>query len=213
MNVRRKDEFAIPSKVTPGVTAEVDEVARDVHLAKSITIGRSPADVYRFWRDFENLPRFIKGLESVSARGPNVYHWVVKGPGGTQYEWDAEIYNEKENELIAWRTVNGADVANAGTIRFDPATNNRGTFVNVVVNYNPTAGKIGQLLAKLTGKEPEQLIEQNLHRLKQLLETGEIATIEGQSSGREDEVLFERKQNLKARAEIEPNEARRSEAA
>jgi uncharacterized membrane protein len=122
----------------------------------------------------------------------------VKGPTGAKYEWDAEIYNEIEGELIAWRTINGPDVANAGSIRFEKAPNGRGTYVKVTVNYNPTAGKIGQLLAKLTGKEPEQLIEQNLRRLKQFLETGEIATIEGQSSGREDEVKFERKQNLKA---------------
>jgi uncharacterized membrane protein len=182
----------------PGVTNRVDDVPRDIHVEKSITVGLAPDEVYRFWRDFENLPPVFTGLESITSRGDNVYHWMVKGPTGTKYEWDAEIYNEIANELIAWRTINGADVANAGSIRFEKAPDNRGTYVRVTVNYNPTAGKLGQLLAKLTGKEPEQLIEQNLRRLKQFLETGEIATIEGQSSGREDEVKFERKQNLKA---------------
>lgn len=181
-----------------GVTDGVDEVPRDIHIEKSITIGRSPGEIYRFWRDFENLPRVVRGLESITSAGDNVYHWTVRGPTGSKYEWDAEIYNEIEDELIAWRTINGADVANAGSIRFEKAPDARGTYVKVTVNYNPTAGKLGQLLAKLTGKEPEQLIEQNLRRLKQHLETGEIATIEGQSSGREDEVKFERKQKLKA---------------
>ena len=182
----------------PGITDGVDDVPRDIHVEKSITIGLPPAEVYRFWRDFKNLPRVLKGVESITSRSDGVYHWIVKGPAGAKYEWDAEIYNEIEDELIAWRTINGADVANAGSIRFERAPDDRGTYVKVTVNYNPTAGKIGQLLAKLTGKEPEQLIEQNLRRLKQFLETGEIATIEGQSSGREDEVKFERKQNLKA---------------
>jgi len=182
----------------PGITDGVDEVARDIHIEKSIMIGLSPGEVYRFWRNFDNLPPVLKGLESITSRGGNVYHWIVKGPTGAKYEWDAEIYNEIEEELIAWRTMNGADVANAGSIRFEKAPDARGTYVKVAVNYNPTAGKLGQLLAKLTGREPEQLIEQNLRRLKQFLETGEIATIEGQSSGREDEVKFERKQGLKA---------------
>ena len=182
----------------PGITDGVDDVPRDIHIKKSITIGLPPPEVYRFWRDFENLPAVLKGLDSITSRGDGIYHWTVKGPTGAKYEWDAEIYNEIEDELIAWRTVNGADVANAGSIRFEEAPDGRGTYVKVTVNYNPTAGKLGQLLAKLTGKEPEQLIEQNLRRLKQFLETGEIATIEGQSSGREDEVKFERKQNLKA---------------
>lgn len=182
----------------PGVTANVDEVPREIHVEKSITVGLSPEEVYRVWRDFENLPRFVRGLESITSRGANVYHWTVKGPTGAKYEWDAEIYNEIKNELIAWRTINGSDVANAGSIRFQKAPRDRGTYVHVTVNYNPTAGKLGQLFAKLTGKEPEQLIAQNLHRLKQFLETGEIATIEGQSSGREDEVKSERQETLKA---------------
>src|SRR5215468_11143310 len=141
---------------TPGVVDDVDEVARDIHVEKSITISLPPEDVYRFWRNFENLPRVLRDLESITSPDGNVYHWTVKGPTGAKYELDAEIYNDIEDELIAWRTINSTDVANAGSIRFEKAPDGRGTYVRVTVNYNPTAGKLGQLLAKLTGKEPEQ---------------------------------------------------------
>lgn len=161
-----------------------DHVARDFHVEKSITINSSPAELYSFWRNLENLPRFMEGLESVTPLGANRSHWVAKGPGGTHVEWDAEIFNEKENELIAWRSLSHADVDNAGTVRFEEAPGGRGTRVSVTLNYNAPGGKVGVLVAKLFGQEPAQLVEQNLRRLKQLIETGEIPTIEGQPSGR-----------------------------
>src|SRR5687768_441628 len=162
-----------------------EEVAREVHVEKSITILSSPKDLYRFWRNLENLPLFMENLESVRSIDANRSHWVAKGPGGKRVEWDAEIYNEKENELIAWRSLSDADVANAGSIHFDEAPGGRGTYLRVVLNYNPPGGKAAALFAKLFGQEPGQLVEQNLKRLKQLIETGEIPTTEGQPSGRE----------------------------
>jgi uncharacterized membrane protein len=159
-------------------------VARDVHVEKSIIIDRSPEELFRFWREFENLPRFMDHLESVNSVGFNRWHWVAKGPIGTRPEWDAEIYNEKPNELIAWRSVDG-NVTNAGSVRFEPAPGERGTQVRVVLNYNAPGGKVSALLAKVFGQEPGQMIEVDLRRLKELFERGEITPIEGRLSAEE----------------------------
>jgi uncharacterized membrane protein len=161
-----------------------EEVARDVHIEKSITINRSPQELYKFWRDFENLPRFMENLESVTRLDDQRSHWVANGPGDKKVEWDAEIYNEKEGELIAWRSLPGSDLTNAGSVHFEPAPDGRGTYLKVTLNYNPPGGKAAALFAKLFGKEPGQLVEHNLKRLKQFIETGEIPTTEGQASGR-----------------------------
>ncbi len=150
-----------------------DPVARDVHVEKSIIINKSPEELYRFWREFENLPRFMKHLEAVRCTGLNRWHWVAKGPAGTNVEWDAEIYNEKPNELIAWRSLEGADVTNAGSVRFTPALDQQSTEVKVNLNYNAPGGRVSASLAKLFGQEPGQIIEEDLQRLKQVLETGE----------------------------------------
>ncbi|HYJ89540.1 MAG TPA: SRPBCC family protein [Pyrinomonadaceae bacterium] len=162
-----------------------EEVARDVHIEKSITINRSPQELYKFWRDFENLPRFMENLESVTRLDDQRSHWVAIGPGGKEIEWDAEIYNEKDGELIAWRSLPGSDLTNAGSVHFEPAPDGRGTYLKVTLNYNPPGGKAAALFAKLFGQEPGQLVEHNLKRLKQFIETGEIPTTEGQASGRE----------------------------
>ena len=173
-----------------------EDVAREVHIEKSVTISSTPKELFRIWRDFENLPRFMENLESVTRLDETRSHWVANGPGGKKVEWDAEIYNEKENEMIAWRSLPGADVTNAGSVHFEEAPGH-GTYVKVVLNYNPPGGKAASLLAKLFGKEPGQLIEHNLRRLKQLVETCEIPTTEGQPSGRQQqsESTGERKQN------------------
>jgi len=169
---------------TNGNGDQAAPVAKDIHVEKSITIGKSPEELYGFWRAFENLPKFMKHLESVTCTGLDRSHWIATGPAGTKVEWDAEIYNDKPNELIAWRSLEGSDITNAGSVRFQPA-GERGTTVKVNLNYNAPGGKVSAFLAKLFGQEPGQLIAEDLRRLKQILETGEIATIEGQTSGRE----------------------------
>jgi uncharacterized membrane protein len=160
------------------------EVARDVHIETSISIDKSRAELYSFWRDFTNLPLFMKNLDSVTVLDPTRSHWVARGPAGTQVEWDAEIYNEIQNELIAWRSLENADVVNAGSVRFQKGPTGHGTFVRVTMNYNPPAGNLGASLAQLLGVEPAQLIKEDLRRFKQLAEAGEIPTIDGQTSGR-----------------------------
>ena len=165
------------------------EVARDVHVETSIVIDKSPQELFSFWRDFKNLPLFMKHLESVTSMEDGRTHWVAKGSGHIKVEWDAEIYNEIENEMIAWRSVDDADVVNAGSVRFQAAPTGHGTYVRVVLNYNPPAGTVGASLAQLVGTEPGQLIKEELRRFKQLMETGEIATIDGQSSGRAENAV------------------------
>lgn len=157
---------------------------RGIKVEKSVTINKSPAELYSFWRNFENLPRFMKHLESVRTTGEGRSHWVARAPAGKTVEWDAEIYNEKENELIAWRSLEGADVDNAGSVRFEPATGERGTVVKVTLKYDPPGGALGAAIAKLFGEEPSQQIEEDLHRFKQVMEAGQTPTTEGQPSGR-----------------------------
>jgi uncharacterized membrane protein len=155
-----------------------------IKVEKSVTVNKSPEELYRFWRNFENLPRFMNHLESVKDLGDGRSHWVARAPAGKTVEWDAEIYNEKENELIAWRSLEGADVDNAGSVRFEPATGGRGTVVRVTLKYDPPGGALGALFAKLFGEEPSQQIEEDLRRFKQVMEAGEVPTTEGQTSGR-----------------------------
>jgi uncharacterized membrane protein len=155
-----------------------------VKVEKCFTINRSPADLYRFWIDFENLPSFMTHLESVQVTGPNRSHWTAKGPLGTRAEWDAEVHNREENRLIAWRSLPGSELDTAGSVHFDAAPGGRGTTVRVVLKYDPPAGKAGALVARLFGEAPEQQIQEYLRRFKQLMEAGEIPTVQGQTSCR-----------------------------
>jgi uncharacterized membrane protein len=138
------------------------------------TINRSPEEVYRFWRDFQNLPRFMSHLESVQVIDEKRSHWVARAPLGTSVEWDAEIIEDRPNYAISWRSLEGADVDNTGTVRFDRAPGDRGTEVRVEVEYHPPAGAIGAAVARLFGEAPEAQIKGDLRRLKQVLEIGEV---------------------------------------
>ena len=157
---------------------------RGIKVEKSVTVNKSPEELYCFWRNFENLPRFMNHLESVKMTDDKRSHWVANAPAGTTVEWDAEIINEKENNLIAWRSLEGSDVDNAGSVHFEPATGGRGTRVRVVLEYVPLGGSVGAAIARLFGENPEQQIQEDLRRFKQVMETGESPTTEGQPSGR-----------------------------
>jgi uncharacterized membrane protein len=157
---------------------------RGVHVQESATINRSPDELYRFWRRFEELPRFMDHLVSVSTRGPRFSHWVAEAPAGRTVEWDAEVINDVPGELIAWRTLRGADVVSAGSVAFKPAPGRRGTEIRVRLQYHPPAGKAGATVAWLLGHEPSQTIREDLRRLKQLMEAGEVPTTQGQPRGR-----------------------------
>lgn len=154
-----------------------------IHVEWSVTIQRPAEELYRFWRDFGNLPRFMQHLKSVEVLDEKRSRWVAKAPAGWSVQWDAEIINEETNALISWRSIGGADVDNAGSVRFIPAPGDRGTEVRVVIDYIPPAGKLGSIVARMFGEDPQTQIREDLGRFKQLVETGEIATTEGQPHG------------------------------
>jgi uncharacterized membrane protein len=148
-------------------------------VRKSLIINRSPEELYQFWRDFENLPRFMRHLESVRLTEGGRSHWVAKAPAGTSVEWDAEITEDRPNELIAWRSLDGAEVENSGSVHFERAPGDRGTIVKVEIDYNPPGGVIGAAVARLFGEEPGQQAQESLRTLKQVMETGEVVLSEG----------------------------------
>jgi uncharacterized membrane protein len=155
---------------------------RGIHVEESVTINRPLSELYRFWRNFENLPQFMQHLESVSMRDEGISHWIVKGPAGMNVEWDARIINEVENKVIGWQSLEGSMISTAGSVNFDEDPH--GTRVTVHLQYNPPGGKLGAAVARLFGEEPNHTIREDLRRLKQLMETGEIPTTYGQPSGR-----------------------------
>ena len=155
-----------------------------IHVVESIVINRSASELYQFWRNFENLPNFMQHLESVTSTGERTSHWKAKGPMGTTVEWDAELTSDVENERIGWRSLEGSDIPNSGVVEFRP-TSNRGTIVKVTMIYEAPGGKLGQLFAKLFGKEPEMQVKSDLRRFKSLMEVGFIVQTDGQTSGRE----------------------------
>lgn len=154
-----------------------------IRVEKTVTINRPASELYSFWHNFENLPRFMRHLESVTVMEGNRSHWVSKAPLGNQVEWDAEVVTDEPDHLIAWRSLDNADIENSGFVRFQPATGNRGTEVKVVMEYSPPGGALTAAIAKLFGEEPEQQIGDELARFKMLMEAGEIATNEGQPRG------------------------------
>ena len=156
------------------MTTAADAKHQGTRVRRSITVNRPADEVYAFWRNFENLPRFMKHLESVQVTGGGRSHWKAKAPAGTSVEWDAETTEDRPNELIAWRSVDGADVPNAGVVRFLRAAGGRGTEIHVDLRYDPPAGKLGSLVAKLFGDEPSQQVDGDLRRFKQVLEVGEV---------------------------------------
>ena len=159
--------------------------SRGVHVEESFTINRRADELYAFWRKFDQLPAFMRHLVSVTPLDDRRWHWVARAPAGRTVEWDAEIINEIPNELIGWRTVDGAAVVSAGSVHFKPAPGYRGTEVRVRLQYAPPAGKVGARIASLFGHEPSQTIKEDVRRFKQLIEAGEVATTEGQPRGRQ----------------------------
>lgn len=175
-----------------------------IEVVKTMTINRPAADLFAFWRDFRNLPRFMPHLRSVDVLSDKRSHWVACAPAGLTVEWDAEIVNEKPDRLIAWQSCEGSDVANWGVIRFEEAPGGRGTEVKVELEYESPAGTTGVLLAKLFGEEPSQQVEDGLRRFKQIMETGEVPTIEGQPRGPEPNTIWVNRSAVGSRGGLSP---------
>jgi uncharacterized membrane protein len=179
---RNKSRVAIAMAGVLGVTA-IDlrasmkaerGAAGPGHILQSITIARPVEEVYQFWRNLENLPRFMSNLESVQEMGERRSHWKAKVPAGQTVEWDAELVEDRPTELIRWRSLPHSEVYHAGQVEFHPAPGNRGTEIQVDFSYEPPAGQLGQLIARLFSKEPGQQVPTDLRRVKQILEAGEI---------------------------------------
>lgn len=178
LGIDRSDRAGEPAEPT-------DYFERGVHVEQSMMINKEPWDLYQYWRKLENLPSIMSHLESVAVLDEKRSHWIAKAPSiaGGQVEWDAEIINDEPNALIAWRSLGGADVDNAGSVRFVPGPAGRGTEVKVVLDYIPPAGQLGRWAAKLFGEDPQHEVREDLRCFKRIMETGELPTTQGQSRG------------------------------
>ncbi len=141
--------------------------------------------IYAYFRDFSNLPNFMKGLKDVRVLSDTRSHWVVELGNGLKTEWEAEVTEERPGEKISWKSVDGSPVESSGSVWFSPAPEDQGTVVGLAMEYKVPGGIVTEFLTKLSGEDPDSLTQLNLKRLKALIETDEIPTIEGQSSGRE----------------------------
>jgi uncharacterized membrane protein len=153
-----------------------------VRVEKSLTVNRSPEELFAFWRSPENLPRMMRHLVSVEPIDDTRSRWTASGPLGTQVSWEAEIFNEREPELIAWRSLPDSQVETAGSIHFASLGHGRGTAVVVSMKYNPPAGAVGDTIASLLGSGLQQELSEDLQRFKSMMEAGEVATTKGQTS-------------------------------
>ncbi|TZG25794.1 SRPBCC family protein [Sphingomonas montanisoli] len=164
-----------PNDAVDRATTELLEAKGDTLIGRTVTINRPRAELFAYWRNFTNLSSFMDNIVSVDVRDAKTSHWVVKAPGGKTVEWDAVITEEKDGETIAWASTEGADVPNSGRIDFRDA-GARGTIVTATIVYDPPAGVVGKVIAKLFQREPAIQARRDLRRFKQLMETGEIAT-------------------------------------
>ena len=156
--------------------AELTPQRGDVLVGRSVTINRPRQELYAFWRDFNNLPRFMHNVHSVTVADRTHSHWIIAAPAGKTVEWDSEITHDEPGRLIAWQSQKGASVRNSGQVEFLDSPDDRGTVVRVTLTYDPPAGSVGKLVAKLFQKEPKIQARQDLRRFKQLMETGEVST-------------------------------------
>ncbi|HXH14789.1 MAG TPA: SRPBCC family protein [Sphingomonas sp.] len=167
--------------------SRIPERKGDSIVARAVTINRPVTEVFAYFRDFTNLPTFMENVERIEMIDATRSHWVVKAPAGKTVEWDAVITDEEADRVIAWTSEPGADVANSGRVEFRDA-GARGTVVIATIAYDPPAGIVGKLIAKMFQREPAIQARRDLRRFKQLMETGEIATAAMNRKQREEEL-------------------------
>jgi uncharacterized membrane protein len=187
------DTHIIPKDDAPPVASRDSDVkaAEAEHgesavVGRTVTIGRPREDVYAFWRDLPNLAGIMENIERIDTIDAKRSRWVVKGPAGKTVEWDSIVTDDEPGRLIAWRSVEGAEVRSSGRVEFLDAAPGRGTMVRATIAYDPPGGTIGQWIAKLFQREPNLQVRRDLRRLKQFLETGEVTSSAG-PSGRKSE--------------------------
>lgn len=157
--------------------------ARHRTLRASVTVRRSPEQVYGYWRDLENLPNFMHHLQSVTVTDDAVSHWVANAPAGQSVQWDARIVEDEPNRRIAWQSLAGSPVENGGSVEFAPTSTGDATEVRVQIGYHIPGGLLGKAAASLLGESPEQQVNDDLRRFKQILETGEVLRSDGSPEG------------------------------
>lgn len=193
---RGRGRLALATAAVAGVTA-LDVLAavrlsraepglRTIRFVKTISVNRSPAECYALWRDFQGLSRWMRHVESVEPLPDGTTRWTVRGPAGQPVSWDAELVRDEPDSFIAWRSVEGAAVATAGSVAFAERSGGKGTLVRVNFVYAPPAGVAGAFASRLLGACPMSAIAEDLRRFKGLLETGEIAETRGQPHGPRD---------------------------
>lgn len=160
------------------------KLGTSVDILKTVTIHKPVEEIYAFWRQLENLPRFMKHLVQVQQLSDKKSHWEANLPlGNTNIKWDAIIVEEEPNQKISWRSVPGASIDNSGEVRFRKAPGNKGTEVQIALTYRPPLGEIGEGISKLLNQVFAQMIKEDIRRFKQLMETGEVATSNAQPTG------------------------------
>jgi uncharacterized membrane protein len=178
----------------------VEDGHHGIQVQRSVTVNKPREELFSIWRNFENLPRFMTHLQRVDvdeSTGGKRSHWVAKAPLGREVKWDSEIIEERENEHLAWKSLPGSLVGSTGAVQFSDAPGGRGTIVTISMEYHPPAGSMGAAIAKLFGEEPAVQIKEDLRHFKQMMETGEIPSVEGQPSGRNED--FDRSINERKR--------------
>ncbi|HET8548187.1 MAG TPA: SRPBCC family protein [Bryobacteraceae bacterium] len=158
---------------------------RAVDIVKTIEINAPVEEVWDFWQNFENFPRFMTHLKDVRVLDEGRSHWVAEGPAGVSVAWNAEITRRIENQVLAWKSTDDSLIRNAGIVRFDP-TPNGGTRVHIRFSYNPPAGAVGHAVAWLLGRDAGREMEDDLLRLKSLFEDGKTTGRERRAVTREE---------------------------
>jgi uncharacterized membrane protein len=159
-----------------GASAHVEK--DDELVGRTVSINRPRDELYAFWRDFSNLPRFMENIETITVLDRQRSHWVVAAPGDKTVQWDSIVTEDEPGSVIAWASAEIAGIRNSGRIEFRDSTNGRGTVVTATIVYDPPAGAVGKALAKLFQREPNIQARRDLRRFKQLMETGEVSTAE-----------------------------------
>lgn len=176
-----------PQTGTRSRTVPIMQTHRDDKSRRAITIdGHAPAEVFQFWRNFQNLPHFMKGVSRIDNVAAGQTHWLVELPSGIRATWNAEITEEEPGVMIAWRSLPDSQVTTSGSVWFTATPDGKGTVVTLSMDYEIMGGRMSELATLLMGEDPDTLVRTNLRRLKAYLETGEIPTVEGQPSGREE---------------------------
>jgi uncharacterized membrane protein len=173
----RPSNHSLPLPTAPDGSHEPLPYGEGRKIHAEVTINRPPAELYRFWRDFENLPCFMDHLESVTKIDEHRSHWVAKGPLGAKISWDAEVIANRENELIGWRSMKGSEIHQAGSVRFEPVRRGRATRLIVSMQYNPS-GLLTASAAKIFGRDPERQIHHDLKRFKRFAESADLRVLD-----------------------------------